>query len=781
MPFRMTARTILQLGAELISSDGIAFYELIKNSFDAGSRRVFIDVRVRIDHDVCRAHLDALQNSDDFSAVELENRKRQILADLDWMAPDVERLSTRIQEAKSVGILTRWLEEANYIRIRDTGHGMSADDLDQLYLTIGTRHRQRQRERLSADGRSRNRPILGEKGLGRLSAMRLGWRLRVSSSVEGEERWNRLIVDWRDFAKEDILVEDVDVSPTLGNEKKNPNSTGTIIRIYALASEWTEEKLKSIAEDEFNKLTDPFVPQARYPINVRYNDAPITFSRFDSVLFDSSHAKVEAHFSVDDGKPKLVGNVNYRLQKRELTFTLNTKDMMNLCELKSPEVLMSLGPFNVNFYWYNRRILTAIEGIGDRRRVQELVNSWSGGLKVYRDGFRVNPYGSSDDDWLDLDRRALASSGYKVNRKQIIGVVAISSYSNRRLIDQTNREGLRDNPEKRALVALLKHLLEVQLRRFLNQVDREVKSQIPTTFDDLEDRVRDEEREIRRNLTRLFDKYPNVKQDRQIVAPIDQAVRRIRSLMDEASQLAESYREGHSELTNLAGIGLMVEIVAHELNRATSHTLEIIADADRRASSDDWDSILKTLSAQMQTLQKRLRILDPLSTAGRQRKQRFDLVEWVGYILDAHSAQFSRHDVKQTFHILPSKPSARMNVRMVRGMFVQILENLIANSMYWLKRQKLWEPSFQPAIEVTLDMDASTLTLADNGPGIPIDRKEQIFQPFFTTKPPGEGHGLGLYVSREIAEYNGMSLSLSDRTTAHPDTLNTFVLNLEGV
>ena len=246
-------------------------------------------------------------------------------------------------------------------------------------------------------------------------------------------------------------------------------------------------------------------------------------------------------------------------------------------------------------------------------------------------------------------------------------------------------------------------------------------------------------------------------------------------------QLAESYREGHSELTNLAGIGLMVEIVAHELNRATSHTLQIIADADRRASSDDWDSILKTLSAQMQTLQKRLRILDPLSTAGRQRKQRFDLIEWVGSILDSHSAQFSRHDVKQTFRILPSKPSTGMNVRMVRGMFVQILENLIANSMYWLKRQKVWEPSFLPAIEVTLDIEARTLTLSDNGPGIPIDRKEQIFQPFFTTKPPGEGHGLGLYVSREIAEYNGMTLSLSDEMTAHPDTLNTFVLNLESV
>ena len=201
MPFRMTARTILQLGAELISSDGIAFYELIKNSFDAGSRRVLIDICVRMDHDVCQDHLATLQHSDDNSVGELENRKQRILADLDWTVPDTEDLSDRIQEAKSASALTRRLEEANYIQIKDTGHGMSADDLDQIYLTIGTRHRQTQRDRLSAEGRSRQRPILGEKGLGRLSAMRLGWRLRVSSTVKGEERWNRLIVDWRDFAK----------------------------------------------------------------------------------------------------------------------------------------------------------------------------------------------------------------------------------------------------------------------------------------------------------------------------------------------------------------------------------------------------------------------------------------------------------------------------------------------------------------------------------------------------------------------------------------------------
>ena len=232
------------------------------------------------------------------------------------------------------------------------------------------------------------------------------------------------------------------------------------------------------------------------------------------------------------------------------------------------------------------------------------------------------------------------------------------------------------------------------------------------------------------------------------------------------------------KLTNLAGIGLMVEVVAHELNRATEHTLRIIADTGRHGINDEFESVLETLGAQMQTLQKRLRILDPLSTSGRQRKETFDLVPWVEQILASHSAQFSRHSVRLNYEVIPA--SSRMRVHMVRGMCVQILENLIANSMYWLKRQKSWESSFRPSIDVTIDTQAKTLTLTDNGPGIPFDRREQVFRPFFTTKPPGEGHGLGLYVSREIAHYNGVGLRLSDHTTVHEDRLNTFVLDLES-
>jgi signal transduction histidine kinase len=72
------------------------------------------------------------------------------------------------------------------------------------------------------------------------------------------------------------------------------------------------------------------------------------------------------------------------------------------------------------------------------------------------------------------------------------------------------------------------------------------------------------------------------------------------------------------------------------------------------------------------------------------------------------------------------------------------------------------------------------IRFSDNGPGVEPDRLEDIFLPFVTTKPAREGKGLGLYIAREIAQYHGGKLYLSDKTTIHPRALNTFVFELPG-
>ena len=679
--------------------------------------------------------------------------------------------------------LSELLDDANYILIEDTGHGMSLTDLEDIYLTIGTRYRLNQRnQQLGSRTEKPNssRPVLGEKGIGRLSAMRLGWRIQVDTTESGEEHWNQLEIDWRRFDTPlEQFVGDVEITPTIGSEKHLSKYSGTRIRISALTSAWTSDKFRAVAK-EFSKLTNPFEQGSRYPISLEFNGDSIPIPRLDRILFEQAHGAIRADYSVEPDGPRFVGKVNYMLRNREKAFSYDSVDLFGFTDETPVSVLQTLGPFSVEFYWFNRLILREVDGIGTRRQVQELVNEWSGGLMLFRDGFRVHPYGSPDDDWLDLDRRALASGGYKVNRKQIVGQVKLSALDNSSLVDQTNREGLRECPEKDALIRILKHLLEVDFRVFINQVDRETRAREPISFDELEERAANEETQMRLYIQVLLNKYPELRKDPQVIRPLEDSIAKIRFMLDEASEIAESYEAGRTQLLNLAGLGLMVEIVAHELNRATRYALQTLADAQQGETSTlNSMGRFATLDAQLKTLQKRLRILDPLSTSGRQVKERFDLIQWVDDILQSHEAQFERHRIKCTLTVQPRESGKSLPVRMVKGMVVQIVENLLSNAVYWLKQQKVLNRSFMPQIEIEIDSETKAIRITDNGPGVDPSRKYDIFQPFVTTKPPGQGKGLGLYVSQEIAKYHGAQLAMSDERTTHPDRLNTFVFSLE--
>lgn len=83
----------------------------------------------------------------------------------------------------------------------------------------------------------------------------------------------------------------------------------------------------------------------------------------------------------------------------------------------------------------------------------------------------------------------------------------------------------------------------------------------------------------------------------------------------------------------------------------------------------------------------------------------------------------------------------------------RVLLNLFNNAFYAVQKRKAAEGEpFKPAVEVTTAQKGKMLevTVKDNGTGIPDDIKEKIMQPFFTTKPTGEGTGLGLSLSYDI-------------------------------
>ncbi len=179
MAFKITARTLLELGAELISSDSIAFYELIKNPFDADSPRVEINVIVRIPYREYEVHhelLTAELKKESFAAgskiLYVEKLSREHIEGFRCNGSITTKTSKpRLILLRNLNGLCTILEKANFIQINDTGHGMTLIDLQEKYLTIGTRSRYQEKRKPSA--KSGDRLSSEKKGIGRLSVMRL--------------------------------------------------------------------------------------------------------------------------------------------------------------------------------------------------------------------------------------------------------------------------------------------------------------------------------------------------------------------------------------------------------------------------------------------------------------------------------------------------------------------------------------------------------------------------------------------------------------------------------
>lgn len=779
--FRITARTVLELGSELISSDIIAFYELVKNGFDAKTKT---GVDIRFDIALPRRAYLKLQEILAEGGQLSELKAQASDAILTTASPEAKAgFSSAIDAANSVADLQKRLREAqrifNTITVADTGAGMSFKELEQNFLVIGTASRKKEVEAALASG-ALNSPYLGEKGIGRLSAMRLGEKLRVETTKAGETHSSILDIDWTAFGDIDAMLDQIEVAPQRGAKKISPATSGTSIIISDLTENWTESRVKEMADYDFARLSDPFADAKKRPrIAIFWNGERVSIPMMQAALLDAAHAKVSGKYEIVKGKPVLTCTVEaidlgYEHPKETETVRLTVEDLEAAIVGKDRDIedsaLVTVGPFSFEAHWFNRRRLGKIDGLGEQRAVRDLQEQWSG-ILLFRDRFRVFPYGEDEDDWLELDRKALRRSGYTLNKTQFIGRVSITRTGNPMLVDQTNREGLRVTPEQQVLLQVVRYAVQDRLGQFLNSMERQYKHQ-KLDLGDAQVRVERLEDRAKTAIGKL----------RKLTPPEgDPAIEDLQQTLFEFAEFAASARQRISEveqesrqLIEMAGVGLMVEVVAHELARASESALKALESLKGKEVPEKLRAQFVTLQAEMKTISKRVRVLDPLSISGRQRAEIFALEELVRDTCEAHESQFKRHNVEIKYDF----PKKSVRIRAVKGMVVQILENLISNAIYWLDSRAERDRSFRPAITVAVDSGPPTVTFEDNGRGITPEHRDQIFKAFFSLKESRRRRGLGLFIAREAAEHNGGTLILDDKADPKTGRFHRFILEL---
>lgn len=782
--FKICARTVLELGAELISSDVIAFYELIKNAFDAESpngAEIYFEVALRRND-----YLKFRQRAID-GIVSIDRIRTDVENALEPSAPadSLDRFRTAINGVKDVKPFIEALDAAyiaeNRIIVSDTGTGMSEQDLIDNYLVIGTASRKRAvDEALAEHAASKHRaPYLGEKGIGRLSAMRLGDTLTVETAEKSDKRLNLLKIDWSAFNDLDAMLDEIEVVPECGGLKPGPEWSGTRLIIGALGADWTHDRVKDLGNHDFARLTDPFTDTKRRPrIAIFWNGTRVPVARMDHHLLAHAHAAVKGRFVNGNSGPALECTFEaldlgfeHPHEKEKQVFAF--PDLEGSISGTSREVPVSalddLGEFQFEAYWFNRQRLGAIDSIGTRNEVRELQRRWSG-ILLFRDGFRVLPYGEDDDDWLALDRRALGSTGYLLNKAQFVGRVIISRLGNPHLIDQTNREGLRVCPEQQAFIGLLQLAIQYHLRNFLKDVQRRYKDQ-PLDMTEAKTDVSNLEKRVNAALKKIRRIAPSASDS---VEELQHAFFEIKDFFDRAQTRVAEVESENRQMMQMAGVGLLVEVVAHELARSSENALSALEALRGKDVPDQVGGLLSALRSEMTSVSKRLRVLDPLSVSGRQRKEPFNLGALIEDILSGHDLQFERHGVK----LKVTMPKQAVRIRAVKGMIVQIIENLISNSLYWLDLRRQHEPDFKPVITISMEDNPLTVTYEDNGRGIAKENREKIFRAFFSLKEKSKRRGLGLYIARECAEHHRGTLTLDEKVDRATGRLHRFILEL---
>jgi two-component system sensor histidine kinase PilS (NtrC family) len=211
--------------------------------------------------------------------------------------------------------------------------------------------------------------------------------------------------------------------------------------------------------------------------------------------------------------------------------------------------------------------------------------------------------------------------------------------------------------------------------------------------------------------------------------------------------------------SKLAGLGRLSASIAHEIRNpvgAMSHAAQLLAESANLSDED------KRLTEIVRTNGDRVRqiIENVMSMARREnsRPERLVLNSWLVSFRDEFSATMQIKPERLAISSLLGDVEIQVDPSQLR----QIVWNLCENAVKYGSS----EPESE-VIELRVGRMASTarpfLEVADRGPGIPVQHREKIFEPFFTGNE--RGTGLGLFLARELSQTNGATLLYEPRTS----------------
>lgn len=222
------------------------------------------------------------------------------------------------------------------------------------------------------------------------------------------------------------------------------------------------------------------------------------------------------------------------------------------------------------------------------------------------------------------------------------------------------------------------------------------------------------------------------------------------------------------QMFKLASLGEVATGLAHEINQP----LGVIRLAASNALTGmklglPQEHLTKKLDRIIQQTERMSRIIDHMRIFGRKSDDRLQPCHPLAAVagaLQMVSAHFRLDNIQVTTHRTERLPQVLCRQEQLEQVLINLLQNA-RDAVHERRKKSGIDLTGRIGIDVTLETDIKggpmvRIEVADNGGGVPDDVMDHVFQPFFTTKPPGKGTGLGLSVSFGIIRDQGGGLSV---------------------
>jgi signal transduction histidine kinase len=614
------------------------------------------------------------------------------------------------------------------IRIEDDGVGMDSDAIQNGWLVLGSSNKSpTQRSRLG-------RIPAGNKGLGRLAALRMGTLAELVSSPSSDpENRFRLVIDWRAYEQADYINEVVLDVETLTRDSV---SSGSTITIRELHHSLTRADIRRLARGLL-LLADPFEDdsQAFRPKLI----AP-EFADLEQLVQRRYFHEADFHLiaEVDEAGYARASVVDWR---GEALFVGSHQEIMphkaNM-PYRCPPLRFDLWHFVLNKEMFSARSVT----IGE---VKEWLQEF-GGVFLYDNGLRVHPYGNPGNDWLDLNLSRNRDPDLRPSTNNSIGKISIRN-ANGTLLQKTDRSGFVETEAFLELKMFAQNALNWMARRRKEQAEvrRRAERASTTTQSDkarnlVETAIQSVPPAVQDDVRRAFDTY---------AAAREQEVKVLRKEV-------QLYR-------TLSTAGITAATFAHE---STGNPIKVIQMAIRAIErrGRELNLFFTGLDGPVKEIHKAVGVLAVLGKATlrlldseKRRPGHVDIHRVICETLNTFAPFITGRDAAVETEFAVGSPFLQGSAAALES----IVTNLLNNSLTALEHGPHNERKIR--ISTTVIGDEVQIEVADNGPGIQDVDLTDIWLPGETTRPGGTG--LGLTIVRDtVADLGGRTDALAHGT-----------------